>query len=115
MITLTPITPPAYTLRVCLDSEAGKEQPAFHTTATLEIDATDSRKARVVGMLGSLTLADARDLTNKLVEIGVETVRASRKEGHRLAFSTLVDGWYVVDVLAAHRRLNRSNRPATQP
>lgn len=108
MITLTPIQPPAYTLRVCPDSEAGQEQPKFHTAGTLEVDAADSRLAKIVGLIGGLSPADIHDLVNKLHEIGVETLRASRKEGHRLAFSKLIDGWYVVDVRALHARMNRT-------
>lgn len=114
MITLERIIPPAYVVRVCPDAQPGEAQPDFSAVGTLEIDAHDSTRATMLGLHGDLTHTDIRELVDKLREIGVETLIASRKEGHRLAYSKLIDGWYVVDVVALHKRMNRiPNRPKT--
>lgn len=108
MITLERIIPPAYVVRVCPDAQPGEAQPDFVAVATLEIDQHDSTRATMLGFHGTLTHADIHELIDKLREIGVETLIASRKDGHRLAYSKLIDGWYVVDVVALHRRMNRT-------
>ena|GEM_PF-4505645 len=107
MITLERIIPPAYVVRVCPNAVAGDEQPDFVAVATLEVDAHDSTRATMLGFHGKLSPSDVRELVEKLREIGVETLIASRKEGHRLAYSKLIDGWYVVDLLSLHKRMNR--------
>ena len=114
VITLERIIPPAYVVRVCPDAKPGESQPDFVAVATLEIDQHDSTRATMLGFHGTLTHADIHELIDKLREIGVETLIASRKDGHRLAYSKLIDGWYVVDVVALHKRMNRTtnNRPA---
>lgn len=115
MITLERIIPPAYVVRVCPDAQPGEAQPDFSAVGTLEIDAHDSTRATMLGLHGDLTHTDIRELVGKLREIGVETLMASRKDGHRLAFSRLVDGWYVVDLVAAHARMNRTPNSPPEP
>lgn len=111
MITLERIIPPAYVVRVCPDAAPGDEQPAYTAVATLEIDAHDSTRATMLGFLGKLTRSDVTDLIDKLREIGIATVVASRKDKHGLASSTVVDGWHIVDVVALQRRISRNRNP----
>lgn len=107
VITLERIIPPAYVVRVCPNAVAGDEQPDFVAVATLEVDAHDSTRATMLGFHGKLTRQDTRELVNKLHEIGVKTLIASRKDGHGLGFSQLIGGLYVVDISAAYQRMNR--------
>ena len=115
MITLERIETPAFALRVCPDAAEGDDMPDFVASGVLEVDRVDPSIGRLLAFHGDLSRRLLRELLDKLLGMGITHIHATRKDRHRLPFSTLRDdGVFITDLVALRARVNRLHNDKTQ-
>lgn len=100
MITLQPIVPPAYAIRICPDAVPGQEMPDFVGSGVLEVGWIDCTTAKLLALNAELTRPLMRELVRVLRERGIETLLSKRKDSHTIPCSVLrPDGYYETDLI----------------
>lgn len=100
MITLEPIVPPAYALRICPDAVPGQDKPAFIGSGVLEVGWIDPRIAKLLALNAELSRPLMRELVAALRARDIETLLSKRKDSHTLPCSVLrPDGYYETDLI----------------